>query len=86
MLLRKEFPGSDSFGNSWNKPGDVVEVDDEQGRHLLKIKDAGFTEVAEFPVTKREDVELISESPKVIKPLKLKNPVSKGIDVSTFTE
>lgn len=86
MLLRKEQAGSDSFGNVWAEDGSVVEVPEEQGRALLKITDAGFSEVAEFPITQRVPkgpVKPISESPK---PLKTKTVAAKGIDVSTFTE
>jgi len=82
MLLRKEHAGSDTFGNVWAEDGAVVEVPEEQGRALLKIVDAGFTEVCEIPVRARTPKgpaqKLISESPKPIK--------AKGIDVSTFTE
>lgn len=84
MLLRKEFPGSDSFGHVWPEAGAVVEVDDEHGRHLLRIQDAGFSEVAPEPV------EAIDESPPPVaktpvKPAARRTP-AKGIDVTTFTE
>lgn len=86
MLLRKEQAGSDSFGHVWETDGAVVEVPEEEARQLLRIADAGFSEVAEVPVTQRvpkQPVKLISESPK---PLKAKTVATKGIDVSTFTE
>lgn len=87
MLLRKEQAGSDSFGHVWETDGAVVDVPEEQARQLLRIQDAGFSEVAEVPVTPRAPKgpaqKLISESPK---PLKAKSVTSKGIDVSTFTE
>ena len=85
MLLRKEQAGSDSFGHVWETDGAVVEVPEEQARQLLRIQDAGFSEVAEMlaplPFPKAPALKPISESPK---PLKAK--VTKGIDVSTFTE
>jgi len=87
MLLRKEHAGSDTFGNVWETDGAVVDVPEEQARQLLRIQDAGFSEVAEVPVTPRVPKgpaqKLISESPK---PLKAKSVANKGIDVSTFTE
>lgn len=85
MLLRKEQAGSDSFGHVWETDGAVVEVPEEQAHQLLRIQDAGFSEVCEIPVmpriSKGPSQKLINESPK---PLKAK--VVKGIDVSTFTE
>lgn len=86
MLLRKEQAGSDSFGHVWEADGAVVEVPEEEARQLLRIADAGFSEVAEVPVTQRVPkgpVKPINESPK---PLKAKTAPNRGIDVSTFTE
>lgn len=90
MLLRKEQAGSDSFGNTWAEDGAVVEVPEEQGRVLLRI--AGFSEVSPEGGDRQYegDLTVIHESPplKSLKPVapKLKNPVSKGIELDTFTE
>ena len=88
MLLRKELAGSDSFGNTWAEDGAVIEVPEEQGRALLKI--FGFSEVTPQGRGRQYEDNPISESPplKPVKPIapKLKNPVSKGIELDTFTE
>lgn len=45
MKVRKDKAGSDSYGNTWEHDGDVVEVPDEQGLDLVSIVDGGFTAV-----------------------------------------
>lgn len=80
MLLRKEIAGSDNFGHEWSEDGAVVDVPEHEARQLLTIKDAGFSEVAEVPVTRRV-VEAVKKTAVTAK----KAPV-KGIDVTTFTE
>lgn len=83
MLLRKTQAGSDSFGHVWAEDGAVVEVPDEEARQLLRILDAGFSEVAPEPA------KAIDESPPPVrtpaKPAAKRTP-AKGIDVTTFTE
>lgn len=98
MLLRKESAGSDSFGHVWGDPGSVVEVSEKEGRILLAIKDGGFSEVTLGRQYEDDSIGAVEPAPvdfpeadkrTVLKPVttpKLKNPVSKGIDVSTFTE
>ena len=88
MLLRKEQAGSDSFGNVWTEDGAVVEVTEDQARILLRILDGGFSEVAP-DVSFSEVAPQAPSNPASLKPVaapKLKNPSSKGIDISTFTE
>lgn len=41
--IRKAQAGSDSFGNTWEHDGDVVEVPHEQAEALLAIDDGQFT-------------------------------------------
>lgn len=41
--IRKAQAGSDSFGNTWDSDGDVIDVPHEQAEQLLAIDDAGFT-------------------------------------------
>jgi hypothetical protein len=41
--IRKAQAGSDSFGNTWKRDGDVVEVPHEQAEALLAIDDGQFT-------------------------------------------
>lgn len=43
MFLRKDQAGS-APGHTWEKPGDVVEVDDELAYQLLAIPYGGFSE------------------------------------------
>jgi hypothetical protein len=92
MLLRKEQAGSDSFGNVWTEAGAVVEVTEREGRILLAIRDGGFSEVApevSFSEVAPEAPFPAPAKPAVLKPVaapKLKNPSTKGIDISTFTE
>jgi len=82
MLLRKAQAGSDSFGHVWAEDGAVVEVPDEEARQLLRILDAGFSEVAPEPA------KALDESPPARTPAKpaVKRTPTKGIDVTTFTE
>lgn len=45
--IKKAQAGNDTFGNTWEHDGDVVEVSHEQSVELLAIDDAGFTLVAD---------------------------------------
>jgi len=83
MLLRKEKAGSDSFGHTWKTDGAIIDVLNTEASILLRIQDGGFSEVCE-PEGNFSEV-----APRAfVKPtaLKLKNPVTKGIDIDTFTE
>jgi len=51
--IRKAQAGSDSFGNTWDSDGSVVEVPHEQAEQLLAIDDAGFT-LAEGPAVESD--------------------------------
>lgn len=44
-FVKKDRAGSDSFGNVWDKDGDVVETDDKHAELLVRIPDGGFTKV-----------------------------------------
>lgn len=44
--IKKAQSGNDTFGNTWEHDGDVVEVSHEQSVELLAIADAGFTLVS----------------------------------------
>lgn len=87
MLLRKARAGSDSFGNVWDTDDAVIDVPDEQAVILLRIKDGAFSEVHQ-PEGNFAEVAPQAFPAKTLKPVapKLKNPVSKGIDLDTFTE
>lgn len=43
--IRRDVAGSDSFGNTWREPGDIVEVPAEQAAILLAIPDFDGVEV-----------------------------------------
>lgn len=76
-LIRKAQAGSDSFGHTWAKDGDVVKIDDpEQIAALIAIQDGGFSEVTpggdevpdpsspeDGPETKQEISEINPEAP-----------------------
>jgi hypothetical protein len=87
MLLRKARAGSDSFGHTWETDGAVVDVPDVEASVLLRIRDGGFSEVYE-PEGNFAEVAPEAFPAKVLKPVapKLRNPVSKGIELDTFTE
>ena len=51
MWLRKDQAGS-APGHTWDKDGDVLEVDDALGAELLAIPGGGFTEVAPHELPK----------------------------------
>jgi hypothetical protein len=76
VLLRKATPGADSFGNVWAKADDVVEVSDEQGRTLLRIQDAGFSEVAPFSVPATFS-EVVNDTPAVNRPVQRPRTISR---------
>lgn len=90
MLLRKTKAGSDSFGHTWDNDGDTVEVSDAEAAILLRITDAGFSEVHEprgnFAEVAPEAFPAKAEALKSVTALKQKNPVTKGINLDTFTE
>lgn len=89
MLLRKTKAGSDSFGHTWDNDGDTVEVPDAEAAILLRIVDAGFSEVHEPQGNFAEvapEAFPAKANPNKLATLKPKNPVSKGIDLDTFTE
>ena len=44
VWVRKEQAGSDSFGNTWDAAGAVVDVPYDEAVELLSIKDGGFSE------------------------------------------
>lgn len=44
-FIRRETAGSDSFGNTWENPGDAVEVTAEQYVALMAIPDFDGVEV-----------------------------------------
>lgn len=45
--IRKDKAGSDSKGNTWDKDGAVVEVEEDHARDLLAIPHGGFTDVTD---------------------------------------
>lgn len=85
MLLRKNKAGADSFGNVWETDGAVIDVPREQAVILLRITDGAFSEVHEPEGNFAEVAPQAFPAKKPVSP-KLKNPVSKGIDLDTFTE
>ena len=44
-FIRRDTAGSDSFGHTWDNPGDVVEVAPEHAQALLAIPDFDGVEV-----------------------------------------
>jgi hypothetical protein len=88
MLLRKAKAGSDSFGNTWETDGAVIEVPDEQAALLLRIKDGAFSEVHQPEGNFAEVAPIAFPEKRTVKPVapKLKNPAVKGINLDTFTE
>lgn len=54
--IRKARAGNDSFGNSWDEDGAVVDVPVEQAAVLMAIPDGGFSEApAPKKQVKQED-------------------------------
>ncbi|MDI5965723.1 hypothetical protein [Streptantibioticus silvisoli] len=41
--VRKQTAGSDSYGHTWGRDGDVVQVDYDEAMELVAIPDGGFT-------------------------------------------
>lgn len=53
--IRKARAGNDSFGNSWDEDGAVVDVPVEQAAVLMAIPDGGFSEAPAPKKTKQQD-------------------------------